>query len=206
MCSFSRSLLTLTLLMSFALTGAAQNWKREVRKFQKDLNHHYRDAETSPLTEEDRASFKSLDYFPANSTLCFQAHINRTPEAQPFEMATVSGKNKTFRSYAVLEFSHEGTDYQLTAYRRIQADGSEGDYLFIPFKDESTGEESYGGGRYIDLDVPSESATQLTLDFNHAYNPYCAYSTGWSCPIPPQDNYLPFKVLAGVRAWEKGHH
>lgn len=192
--------------MTLTLTGKAQSWKRDIRAFQKDLNHHYRDPDASPLTPEDRETFKKHDFFPMNEQLRFEAHIEMSPDAEPFQMATVSGKFKTYRKWADLHFVLAGQAHQLAAYRQVSAKtGAESDYLFVPFRDESSGNESYGGGRYIDLEIPAEGAKTLVLDFNQAYNPYCAYSSGWSCPIPPEENYLEFKVLAGVMAWKHGH-
>lgn len=199
-------LLTFSLFMTLTLTGKAQSWKREIRAFQKDLNQHYRDPDASPLTAEDRVEFKKHDFFPMNEALRFEARIERTPEADAFQMATVSGKFKTYRKWANLRFDWNGRPYQLAAYRQIsKKSGEESDYLFVPFRDESSGNESYGGGRYIDLEIPEEGDQTLVLDFNQAYNPYCAYSSGWSCPIPPEENFLEFKVLAGVMAWKHGH-
>ena len=128
-----------------------------------------------------------------------------TPEQPPFEMPTVSGKTKTFLKYGELHFTLNGRKDTLFAYQSLQF-AAKPDYdghLFIPFKDHASGAEAYGGGRYIDWKIPKSK--EVYLDFNQCYNPYCAYSTGWSCPIPPQENYVDSKVLAGVKAWKGGH-
>jgi uncharacterized protein (DUF1684 family) len=120
-------------------------------------------------------------------------------------MPTVSGKTKTFVKYGELHFTMNGRADTLFAYQNLKLAAKE-DYdntLFIPFRDHASGEEAYGGGRYIDWPIPKSD--QATLNFNLCYNPYCAYSTGWNCPIPPQENYVDSKVLAGVKAWKHGH-
>jgi uncharacterized protein (DUF1684 family) len=101
--------------------------------------------------------------------------------------------------YGELAFSLNGKEFKLNIYQNLGLINKEGyeDYLFLPFLDETNGIESYGGGRYVDARIP-EGATMI-IDFNKAYNPYCAYNHKYSCPIPPKENHLDIKVLAGVR-------
>ena len=193
------------LLMGQNLSAQPKKWKKEAKKFQKDLNKHYRDAETSPLTPEDRAHFKKHDYFPLSPEYCVRAQFVRTEGETPFEMPTVSGKTKPFVKYGEFHFKLSGKAHKLNVYQNLKLKDhpEHGKYLFLPFKDASSGAESYGGGRYIDILIPTSKT--VYLDFNQCYNPYCAYSTGWNCPIPPVENALEIRVLAGVKAWGKGH-
>ena len=103
--------------------------------------------------------------------------------------------------YGVLKFYILGKDLALYAYQNIDLVKKEAykDYLFIPFTDLSNGFETYGGGRYIDIQYNGEES--IVLDFNKAYNPYCAYSGRWSCPIPPKENHLEIEIKAGVRSF-----
>lgn len=202
--------LSLALLLGFLLVqgyAGAQSpkWKKEAKAFQKALNHQYRDPKDSPLDSLDRIGFKHHDFFPLSATYCVPVTFLRTPDEPPFEMPTVSGKTKTFVKYGELHFTLNGRKDTLYAYQNLKL-AAQKEYendLFIPFKDETSGEEAYGGGRYIDWKIPATD--KAFLDFNQCYNPYCAYSTGWSCPIPPQENYVDSKVLAGVKAWKGGH-
>ncbi|MEM7036481.1 MAG: DUF1684 domain-containing protein [Bacteroidota bacterium] len=182
-----------------------KKWKKEVRKFQRELNQHYRDKDDSPLKEEDRAHFKKHDFFPVGAEYCVKSKFVRTPDEAQFEMPTVSGKTKPFVKYGEFHFTMQGKKHKLNVYQNLKyVDHPEyGQYLFLPFKDASSGAESYGGGRYIDIKIPE--AKTVYVDFNQCYNPYCAYSTGWNCPIPPVENVLDVKVLAGVKKWGKGH-
>jgi uncharacterized protein len=179
------------------------SWKKEARSFQKELNAHYRDPENSPLDSIDRIHFKALEYFPISREFAVPVRFVRTPDEQPFEMATVSGKTKTFVKYGILHFELNGRADTLNAYQNLKQ-AAKADYdntLFIPFKDHASGAEAYGGGRYIDWKIPA--GEKATLNFNLCYNPYCAYSTGWSCPIPPNENYVDAKILAGVKKWKE---
>ncbi|MBK9453952.1 MAG: DUF1684 domain-containing protein [Bacteroidetes bacterium] len=200
-------LLLMAFLTMFQGVGMAQsnNWKRAAKSFQKQLNHQYRDPKDSPLDSLDRIGFKHHDFFPISKAFYVPVTFVRTPDEKPFEMPTVSGKTKTFVKYGELHFTLNGRKDTLSAYQNLKL-ASKAEYaedLFIPFKDHASGEEAYGGGRYIDWKMPKSD--KVYLDFNQCYNPYCAYSTGWSCPIPPQENYMDSKVLAGVKAWKGGH-
>ncbi|MEY3441814.1 MAG: hypothetical protein RLZZ519_95 [Bacteroidota bacterium] len=181
------------------------NWKKGAKAFQKELNRQYRDEKDSPLDSLDRIHFRRHDFFPISEAFYVPVTFVRTPDEPPFEMPTVSGKTKTFLKYGELHFTLNGRKDTLFAYQSLQL-AAKPDYaghLFIPFKDHTSGEEAYGGGRYIDWTIPKSK--EIYLDFNQCYNPYCAYSTGWNCPIPPQENYVDSKVLAGVKAWKGGH-
>ena len=195
------------LLLAFACTSLpAQSWKKDIRKFRKDLDAHYRDPESSPLNEEDLPGFKRHAYFPMDKAYRVEATIERTPDAEPFIMATVSGKKKTFRKYADLHFNIADEALVLAVYQYFDPKTETySEELFLPFKDDTSGEESYGGGRYIDLPMPQEAAKTMVLDFNQCYNPYCAYSAGWNCPIPPVVNHLNVPIYAGVMAWDSDH-
>lgn len=187
------------------LVGQRLAWKKAAQAFQKNLNEHYKDAENSPLEAADRASFTTLEYFPIRKAWYKKAKLVLTPNSPTFEMPTVSGITKTFRKYGELHFRLKGKKRKLNVYQNQKnlSNPKYKDYLFIPFKDLSSGNETYGGGRYIDLMIPKSN--KVRLDFNQCYNPYCAYSSGWNCPIPPAENFLPVKVLAGVKRWQKGH-
>ena len=118
-------------------------------------------------------------------------------------METTTDRLPEYVQYGVLKFTLRGEEYELKIYQNINLIEREGyeDYLFLPFLDDTNGEESYGGGRYIEARIPEGDT--MEIDFNKAYNPYCAYNEKYSCPIVPRENYLPLKVEAGVKAFEK---
>lgn len=161
----------------------------------------------SPLTAQDTAF---LDFYPADPAWRIPARVTLTNDAEPFELPTYSGKTRLHRQYARLEFEIDGRQRVLLLYQNlnlIARDSSYKDYLFLPFKDGSNGESTYGGGRYLDFRIGDIQNGVLTLDFNKCYNPYCAYSDGYNCPIPPRENHLGMEVRAGEKVFrgEKKH-
>ncbi|WP_238934549.1 DUF1684 domain-containing protein [Aurantibacter crassamenti] len=176
----------------------------DILNFQKELNEEYRNPETSPLPDRFRKDFVSLDFFEPDTNYIVTAKFTRTPEALPFLMPTSTGRNSKEVVYGILSFSLNGKNHKLEVYQNeelIEKEGFE-DYLFLPFTDRTNSEETYGGGRYIDLKLPNSD--QMIVDFNKAYNPYCAYNKKYSCPLVPSVNALNTKILAGVKDFKKG--
>lgn len=172
-------------------------------EFQRELNAEYKDATSSPLKDKDRKHFKGLDFFKFDSTYIVTATLKRTPDTEWFDMKTTTSRVSPERIYGILTFELKGQTFKLNVYQgkeTMARDGLE-DYLFLPFLDDTNGEESYGGGRYIDLRIPKGDT--IVIDFNKAYNPYCAYNDKYSCPIVPRINYIALSVSAGVKAFEK---
>tara|TARA_R110002050_G_scaffold300018_1_gene467338 strand:+ start:15177 stop:15779 length:603 start_codon:yes stop_codon:yes gene_type:complete len=172
-------------------------------EFQKKLNAEYKDASTSPLKDKDRKVFEGLDFFKFDSTYVVKAKLERIPNSKWFLMKTTTSRVSKERVYGILYFELKGKHYQLNIYQGKDLMQKEGykDYLFLPFLDETNGLESYGGGRYMDTRIPEGDT--MTIDFNTAYNPYCAYNDKYSCPIVPRKNYLKTRVEAGVKVFGK---
>lgn len=153
----------------------------------------------SPLTAQDTAL---LDFFQPAPAWQLVARFEPTPDAEPFDMPTYSGRKKPFKRYGFAYFDIAGTEYRLALYINLGLAQQETyrDHLFLPFKDHTNGETTYGGGRYLDLktgDIAPDGT--VILDLNKAYNPWCAYSDGFNCPIPPAENHLEMAVEAGER-------
>ena len=192
-------------LIGFLVCGTANlfaqdsTWTEKARAYQLNLNKEFSDLKTSPLPEEKIADFKSLPFFDINKDLIFQAEFFRTPYESPFVMKTTSDRESIYVKYGEVYFTVDGKEYKLNVYQsqQLSADPEYADYLFVPFTDLTNGKSTYGGGRYLDLHIP-EGQTVL-LDFNRAYNPYCAYNSRYSCPIPPAENDLEVSVEAGVK-------
>jgi hypothetical protein len=172
-------------------------------EWQKEMNADFKDASKSPLKKKDLKKFKGLDFFKFDSTYVVTAEFTRTPKAKKFKMETTTDRLPEYVQYGVLKFTLKGEAHELKIYQNINLIEREGyeDYLFLPFLDDTNGEESYGGGRYIEARIPEGDT--MEIDFNKAYNPYCAYNEKYSCPIVPRENYLPLKVEAGVKAFDK---
>ncbi len=174
----------------------------EIAEFQKKLNAEYRDPETSPLPDRYRMDFEGLDFFDPDTTYIVEARLVRTPESLPFLMPTTTDRTSRNVVYGIAHFTLNGKKRQLEVYQdeELMQQSKYRDYLFLPFTDTTNGEETYTGGRYIDLRIPDGDS--IKIDFNKAYNPYCAYNKKYSCPIVPGVNALDTGVRAGVKAFE----
>ena len=197
---------SLLILFSLLLILSCENKKRYDKSFtpfQKEMNEFFKDASISPLKEKDLKIFKGLDFFAFDSSYVVNAALTRTPEEKSFKMKTTTDRLPEYVKYGIVTFDLFGKSYNLNIYRNLDIINKEGyqDYLFLPFLDDTNGFESYGGGRYIDLDVTEED--NLVIDFNSAYNPYCTYNEKYSCPIVPRENYLSIKINAGVKNFKK---
>jgi uncharacterized protein (DUF1684 family) len=177
---------------------------REVKKYHKTLNEEYADPKTSPLDSVDLVKFKSLIFFPVNPDFHVMAKFKKEKGAK-FKMKTSTDRLPIYRKYGEIVFSIKNQEYKLFVYQNIELSKKEEfkNYFFLPFTDLTTGETTYGGGRYIDLEIDPQQLKQndnfITIDFNKAYNPYCAYAHRYSCPIPPPENFLNLKIEAGVK-------
>jgi len=167
--------------------------------FQKELNAEYKDPEKSPLLKEDLAKFEALPFFEINEKFLVKARFKRSKRSKAFQMKTTTDRLPTYEKYGVASFEIDGKTYQLSIYQNHALREMEEykDYLFLPFGDATNGEESYGGGRFIDLKIPDSD--EIIIDFNQAYNPLCAYNHKYSCPIPPDENKLTVRIEAGVK-------
>lgn len=198
-----KHILLLVLLVS--VLSCAQNKQPLLgdTPYQKEQNAKFKEALKSPLTEKDRKTFRALDFFKFDSTYVVNANFKRTLNETPFEMPTTTDRKPMYVKYGELSFALKGVACKLNIYQNIELVKREGyeDHLFLPFIDETNGEDSYGGGRYLDTSLPEGNT--MVLNFNEAYNPYCAYSPRYSCPVVPLENALDVRVEAGVKAYGK---
>ncbi len=135
------------------------------------------------------------------------AHFEKLSDTAGFVMKTSGTKNKSYLRYGKLHFSIGDRNCELTIYqsKQLMLTSEYKNYLFIPFTDLTSGENSYGGGRYLDLLMEEIKKDSVDIDFNKAYNPYCAYTSGYNCPIPPAENDLPVAIEAGEMNFDKVH-
>jgi uncharacterized protein (DUF1684 family) len=162
----------------------------------------FADPDHSPLTEKDQKNFTGLSYFPFDAGYVVSARFERTPGEKPFLMPTTTDRLPQYVKYGILHFEMQGQSLALSVYKNIDLGKKAGyeNYYFIPFNDSTNGFETYGGGRYMDIQGPLGDT--VILDFNLAYNPYCAYNNRYSCPIPPPENRLKIRIEAGVLEWK----
>ena len=176
---------------------------KEIESYRAEVNEKFAKAESSPLTVEGLQEFNGLAFFPVDIKYCIEAKFTLNPDPEPFGMETTTERRPIYVKYGEAHFSLDGEDFMLEIYQSEKAKQMEEfkEHLFLPFKDLSNGNESYGGGRFIDLKIPEGES--IIIDFNKAYNPYCAYNHKYSCPIPPEVNHLNIDIAAGVKAYDK---
>lgn len=177
---------------------------KEIEEYQKAQNDHFANPYESPLTKEDLEEFNGLDFFSINDKYRIEAKFVRIPDEKPFEMPTTTERKPVYLKYGEAHFKIGRKNLKLSIYQNQDLIKNEEykDYLFLPFKDLTNGKKSYGGGRFFDLKIPDNEI--IVIDFNKAYNPYCAYNHIYSCPIPPVENHLDIEINAGVKAFQ-GH-
>ena len=159
-------------------------------------DHFFAAHPHSPLSESQRAEFAGLNYFPERADLALNLPLDESGAdvGETVDLPTTDGKSKSFSRAGRVRFEVDGVPVELTVLR----DSDRGS-LFIPFRDASAGEETYELGRYLEPQARPDGT--LEVDFNYAYNPFCAYGEGWSCPMPPEENQLAVTIAAGEKAF-----
>lgn len=197
--AFLSAILLFISITTYAQQGSPE-YLQEMQDYRQKMNAEYRDPEKSPLEPEELEHFNGLPFFPVNEKYRIEARFVRTPGSKPFKMPTSTNRLPVYEKYGEAHFKLDGKKVVLPVYQNHELRETEeyADYLFLPFKDLTNGKSSYGGGRYIELRIPEGDT--IIIDFNKAYNPYCAYSIRYSCPIPPKENRIDLAIPAGVMA------
>lgn len=166
-----------------------------IQQTRQQKDDFFRQHPQSPLTPQQQARFTGLSYYPPNPDLELQVRVEVFPEQQTVPVQTTTGTTKHFLRYGQFTFTVDGEEARLTIY--------EADYgYFLPFADAGAGSETYGAGRYLEPERLGDNL--FHIDFNQAYNPYCAYSPDWTCPITPAENRLKVHIRAGEKLPEGG--
>lgn len=200
-----RKILIIALISVSGSSFGQTEYEKEMKVYRDSINKEFSDPELSILEEGDLEGFKGLDFFPVNEKFVVNANVEWIKDGETFEMVTSTERRPQYQKAVKLSFQINGKNQELTAYKSIKLSQNEeyANYLFLPFTDETNGGESYGGGRYLELDA-STFTDVAKIDFNKCYNPYCSYNGKYSCPVPPKENSLSVKIEAGVKAYE--HH
>jgi uncharacterized protein (DUF1684 family) len=174
-----------------------ESWIDELAHARAHKDAFFSSSHDSPIPHERRRDFGGLPYFPADPRFHFEDVQPRpVPDDVPrsVTMQTSDGRERDAERAGILDVTVDGRPVSLTAYR---FSGDDPHQLFAPFRDATSGVETYGAGRYLDLEADEDG--RVDLDFNLAYNPFCAYSEAYSCPLPPPENRLPVRIEAGER-------
>jgi uncharacterized protein (DUF1684 family) len=176
-----------------------ENYKNEFEKYVAEKNEYFKSDE-SPLLEEDIPNFTGLHYYEYNPHLRFEGPINAYKNPDTLIIYGTKKDERPSIKYGYFEFNYDEKIHQLQIYKILRRQPNQDDYLFLGFTDATSNDETYGGGRYINLELNQEN--HCVVDFNYAYNPYCAYNPKYSCAIPPRENHLDIALKAG----EKKYH
>lgn len=170
-------------------------YEKKVTHFRDSTSAMFLSGANGVLEKKDVSAAGRLKYFDPNVSYKIRAVFTRIENGEVFKMETSTDRLPEYRKYGTLSFSLDETPQELTVYQNIK----DTSYLFLPFKDLTNGKESYGAGRYLDFKLTD--LENPIIDFNFAYNPYCAYNKDFSCPIPPAENHLKIAVFAGEKKW-----
>ena len=172
-----------------------------VEGFRLDKDDFFKTHRGSPIPEAEREAFTGLPYYTVDEAMRFDDRVLEPytgDEPSYFEIPTSDGKQRPAHRAGYLTFELGGATHRLTAYTFDRGDGEpDSQSLFVPFLDETSGKETYGAGRYMDLE-PEEDGT-YSLDFNLAYHPSCVYDPKYSCPLTPAENRVPIRIEAGEK-------
>ncbi len=189
------------------LSSAAQaqtsphDWAKDIEQQRREKDKAFRGAKDSPLPEKAKKNFRGLRYFPIQEKFRFTGAITRYDKRETFDIIANDGEERKALRYGYFDFQLNGKTYHLQVYKLLDLEPKYSTLLFIPFLDATSGRESYAGGRYLDLEEQKDN--RYAVDFNLAYNPFCAYGkNGYSCPIPPAENRLPVRIEAGEKKLE----
>jgi uncharacterized protein (DUF1684 family) len=165
-----------------------------LQQFRADKDDFFASHPQSPLTFEQKQGFHGLDYFDENPNLQLEVEVKKFPDQEQVVIQTSTGQTQTYTRYGKFKFSVDGQDAELTLFSSDHG-------FFLPFVDSLAGEETYPAGRYLEPDPLS--GDRFLVDFNLAYNPYCAYNEMWSCPLTPPENRLKVPIRAGEKIFQK---
>ncbi|WIV66016.1 DUF1684 domain-containing protein [Natrialbaceae archaeon AArc-T1-2] len=180
-------------------------WRADLEAKREEKDQFFADHPQSPIPPGERDAFDGLEYFDPDPDYRVTATVAVHDDPEPVPMDTTSGREVRYVRVATLEFDLERDDpdledgaFEIHAY---QQERPEEEPYFVPFRDKTTGQQSYEGGRYMELEADRdlETGDEIVLDFNLAYTPFCAYSETFDCPLPPEENWLEVAIAAGER-------
>ena len=176
-------------------------WKQQLEKERREKDMFFAGHWQSPIPPKERAEFRGLDYYPPDPDLRFEIELQEHEDKETIRMSYTKGEEQDFIRWGEFRFKIGSEECVLQAYRS----DAEEEQLFIPFRDATSGQETYGAGLYLDLNAARNRTAdgKWLLDFNRAYNPWCVYSENYTCPFVLQENWLAVPVRAGEKNYPK---
>jgi uncharacterized protein (DUF1684 family) len=191
---------SVSLYYIFQGNETAQSYVDQINHERKDKDEFMRNADSSPFGA-NKNSFEGLKYFPPDLRYRIQANLSHISTREVFTLTTNDGQSQSYLTYAWADFDLDNLHHRLLILEVMES-GSERGSLFLAFADETSTNETYGAGRYLDIKKVPGAGT-IVLDFNNAYNPYCAYSENFTCPFPPKENVLKLAIRAGEKVYKQ---
>lgn len=176
----------------------------EMKQFRHQKDQFFATSPDAPIPAHERQQFEGLRYFEPDLSYRVEAELVRFDTPEIVQLGTTTGRISQHYRYGEVRFTLDGQPCRLTVYKSVDADGEDAEAdreLFLPFRDATSGKESYGAGRYLELEEGSAGPGRVVIDFNLAYSPWCAYSDLYSCVLPPAENTLSVPVCAGERSY-----
>ena len=193
---FSKFVLVVSFFLC-ACNGVDQAYLDAIVAHRNSTNHDFFNPETTPMDTTKLKTFAGLKYFEVNQNYKVKATLTKYADMPNFELPHSHNSSKPYKQYGKISFDLNGKNYELTVLEAVVKKEEYKNYLLICFTDLTTGTETYGGGRYIDIETPKTNLVEI--DFNLAYHPYCVYNNNYTCPIPPKENSLNCRIEAGEK-------
>jgi hypothetical protein len=187
--------LGLILFFTFGSEEKKEQYAEKIKAEREEKNTFFRSSPQSPIKKKD--TFLGLNYFPADEKFRIEANLETSKDTATFLVSRTDGTSERLPVFGFATFTLEGKRHRLLLLKHAQENS-----LFLAFTDKTSGETTYGGGRYLDLPY-KKGQKKMIIDFNMAYNPYCAYDATYSCPLPPKENRLSIDIKAGEMNFEK---
>jgi Uncharacterized conserved protein len=181
----------------------ASDYVEQLRAQREQKAEYFAESPRSPIPRGAQADFPGLDYFDVDPSMRFELELQEYDDPETLTVETTAGNRQEYLQWGEFRFEIDGEEVTIQAYKGDAAE----DRLWVPFRDETNNEETYGAGRYLDLERERhfEDGTWI-LDFNEAYNPTCAYNEGYECPLIPTENWLDVRIEAGEKAYPGDPH
>jgi uncharacterized protein (DUF1684 family) len=202
-----KSVLYLIFINLILLTSCGENYTTEeknyiekVEKYRAEKDQYMKKDPGSPFNYKGKINFNPLKYYEPDPAFVFKSRLYQYEKKDTVIILGTKGEERKIIKFGYVEFNFENKHYMLNVYRGVSRDGEE--YYSIWFTDNTTGNQTYGVGRYLDFELNPDSSFIYSIDFNLAYNPYCAYSPEYSCAIPAKEDHIDLAVEAG----EKNFH
>jgi uncharacterized protein len=188
----------LVIIGSIIFSNHKSGYEQIVWDWREQKDNYFLTDTTSPIIGKEK--FSGLNYFIPDPEYKVKANITLLHDSIPIIINRTDGQNEKYIKYAIASFTLQKKEYQLTLLKSIKNSDNR-NVLFLPFKDKTNGDDTYEGGRYLDLELKDKG--KIIIDFNYAYNPYCVYNPRFSCPIPPQENFMEIEIKAGEKKYQK---